>query len=190
MPDRGGRNKPCAATCFCFQLSKMCLLTASLHPSNRYIQLLGMVPDRMLEQSSDQHRLQFFEKQVLPGGMEEWNVRQVRTQTSSTSRSTSQQQPPPPKQAIIPSRDPVSSLTEVICSETHRKKKFPPTEARNTAHNYELFIDLIHRMLAYDPKERIRPGEALNHPFITDGDVAAPQQSAAVPYGAANPTRI
>jgi len=37
VPDRGGRNKPCAATCFCFQLSKMCLLTASLHPSNRYI---------------------------------------------------------------------------------------------------------------------------------------------------------
>lgn len=136
----------------------------------------------MLEQASDQHRLQFFEKKLLPAGLEDWTLRQVRTTASSSSRATSQQQQQQqqqqqPKQIIVPSRDPVASLTEVICSETHRKKKFPPSESRNTPHNYELFIDLVHRMLAYDPKERIKPQEALNHPFITDGDQSQPQQS-------------
>jgi serine/threonine protein kinase len=144
-----------------------------------------MVPNAMLENASDQHRLQFFEKKIAVGGTEEWAVRQVRTSSSSSRPSSSQQQQQQPKQIVVPSRDPVASLTEVICSETHRKKKFPPSEARNTAHNYELFIDLVHRMLAYDPKARIKPHEALNHPFITDGDVVQPHQSSDAQYGAA-----
>lgn len=149
-----------------------------------FLQLLGMVPASMLENASDQHRLQFFEKKLAVGGAEEWAVRQVRTASASSSRPSSSQQQQQPKQVVVPSRDPVASLTEVICSETHRKKKFPPSEARNTARNYELFIDLVHRMLAYDPRERIKPAEALNHPFITDGDQAQPHQSSDAPYGA------
>jgi serine/threonine protein kinase len=141
-----------------------------------------MVPARMLDQASDQHRLQFFERQNRGVG-EEWTVRQARTASSSSSRSSSQQQQQQPKQIVVPSRDPVASLTEVICSETHRKKKFPPTEARNTAHNYEMFIDLIHRMLAYDPEQRIKPTEALNHPFITYSDQSQ-QHSSSPSYGA------
>ena len=146
-----------------------------------------MVPNRMLEQASDQHRLQFFEKQNRGAGVEEWAVRQIRTATSSSSRSSQQQQQP--KQIVVPSRNPVASLTEVISSETHRKKKFPPSEARNTAHNYELFIDLIHRMLAYDPEERIKPGEALNHPFIIDGEQPQPHEPPSAVYGASSAVR-
>lgn len=148
----------------------------------KIVKLLGMVPTAMLENASDQHRLQFFEKKIAVGGTEEWVVRQVRT-ASSSSRPSSSQQQQQPKQIVVPSRDPVASLTEVICSETHRKKKFPPSEARNTAHNYELFIDLVHRMLAYDPKARIKPAEALNHPFITEGDLVQPGLSSDAHYG-------
>ena len=32
--------------------------------------------------------------------------------------------------------------------------------------DYAKFIDLIERMLAYDPKNRIRPEQALTHPFF------------------------
>lgn len=138
----------------------------------------------MLDSASDQHRLQFFEKKMAVGGVEEWAVRQVRTASSSSRSSSQQQQQQQPKQAVVPSKDPVSSLREVITNDSHRKKKFPPSEARNTAHNYELFIDLVHRMLAYDPKERIKPAEALSHPFITDGDLQQPPQSSGIPYGA------
>ena len=140
----------------------------------------------MLDIASDQHRLQFFEKSVSVSGVEEWTLRQVRSSTSSSRPSSSQGQQQPqhqPKTVVVPSRDPVASLTEVICSDTHRKKKFPPTETRNTSHNYELFVDLVHRMLAYDPKERIKPNEALNHPFITDSDQPSQQQSSGAPYG-------
>ncbi|CAB9525011.1 Probable dual specificity protein kinase madd-3 [Seminavis robusta] len=158
----------------------------------KIVKLLGMVPSRMLDISSDQHRLQFFEKSVSAAGVDEWALRQVRSSSSSRPSSTQQQQQPQPKQVVVPSRDPVASLTEVITSDAHRKKKFPPAETRNTARNYELFIDLVHRMLAYDPKERIKPAEALNHPFITDTGAeqsAAPQQSTGAPYGTSSTVR-
>jgi serine/threonine protein kinase len=44
------------------------------------------------------------------------------------------------------------------------------SETGNTPQNYKLFVDLIHRMLAYDAEDRIKPEEALNHPFILSGD--------------------
>lgn len=125
-----------------------------------------MIPVAMLEQSNDQHRLQFFEKR-MQSGREEWDIKQTNT---SQTRLVAQ-----PKQIVIPSTDPVASLTEVISANTLRKKKFPPSEARNSAHNYDLFIDLIFRMLAFDPAERMKPDDALNHPFITAGD--PPHQS-------------
>jgi serine/threonine protein kinase len=137
-------------------------------------QLLGMMPDEMLEQSTDQHRLQFFERAVLDStGRVGWTLKQVNT-TGTTSRSGatgSQPQQPSnttaPKRPIVPSHDPIASLMEVIRAETNRKKKYPPSETGNSPRNYEVFVDLIHRMLAYDPRHRIKPLEALEHPFIS-----------------------
>jgi serine/threonine protein kinase len=71
---------------------------------------------------------------------------------------------------------PIASLTEVIRAETHRKKKYPPSETGNSPRNYELFVDLIYRMLSYDPRKRITPDKALNHPFITAGDSSSSSQ--------------
>ena len=34
-----------------------------------------------------------------------------------------------------------------------------------------MFVDLIYRMLAYDAEDRIKPEEALNHPFILYGGI-------------------
>ena len=36
----------------------------------------------------------------------------------------------------------------------------------HTTQHYLQFLDLVQRMLAYDPKIRIKPMEALNHPFL------------------------
>jgi serine/threonine protein kinase len=33
----------------------------------------------------------------------------------------------------------------------------------------ENFLDLVQRMLVYDPDQRITPTDALNHPFILNG---------------------
>ena len=42
------------------------------------------------------------------------------------------------------------------------------SEKRRTRYQYSLFIDLLERMLDYDPHKRIKPMEALNHPFLQD----------------------
>ncbi len=139
-----------------------------------------MVPDHMLDQSSDQHRLQFFERVVGPSGQVSWAIKQQNSSGSSRVGSASKTDATGQKQefqdfsssskpaaVVVPSDNPARSLMEIISAETHRKKKYPPSETGNSPRNYELFVDLIHRMLTYDPRKRIRPDEALNHPFVT-----------------------
>jgi len=148
----------------------------------KIVKLLGMVPDYMLEQSSDQHRLQFFERVVGNSGRVGWTIKQQNTAGSSRVGSSSKPNATEHQQkqefqdfssatksvaAVIPSESPERSLMEIISAETHRKKKYPPSETGNSPRNYELFVDLIHRMLTYDPRKRIKPEEALNHPFVT-----------------------
>jgi dual specificity tyrosine-phosphorylation-regulated kinase 1 len=135
-----------------------------------------MVPDHMLEQASEQHRLQFFERRQLPTGNVGWYIRQHNASSNKQSQDGNSGKPaavvvPPPSSPLVlmASADPIQSLTQVIRAETHRKKKYPPSETGNSPQNYELFVDLIHRMLAYDPRDRIKPEEALNHPFVTGG---------------------
>lgn len=118
-----------------------------------------MVPSEMLERSSDQHRLQFFERvESAPEG-DSWAIKQSNKESSSSRASQS-------KKAIVPSTDPVKSLMQVIGAQRNRTS----TETGNTPENYKMFVDLIFRMLAYNPKERAKPEEALNHPFILSGE--------------------
>lgn len=116
-----------------------------------------MVPAEMLERSGDQHRLQFFERVETEQG--QWIIKQSNT-SSSSSRSSQA------KKAIKPSTDPVKSLTQVIGAQRNRTS----SETGNTPQNYKMFVDLIYRMLAYDAEDRIKPEEALNHPFILSGE--------------------
>ena len=137
-----------------------------------------MVPDHMIEQSSDQHRLQFFERVVGPSGRVSWTIKQQSTSGSTRAGSSSRRDvggnqqnqnfsSPRPVTAVTPSESPARSLMEIISAETQRKRKYPPSETGNSPRNYELFVNLIHRMLTFDPRKRIKPEEALNHPFVT-----------------------
>lgn len=107
-------------------------------------------------------------------GKEDWILRQEKVASnsgqSSQPSSSSGRDDTERKDPIIPSLDPIASLSQVIRAESHRKKKYPPSETGNSARNYDLFVDLIHRMLAFDPLERITPEVALRHPFITATD--------------------
>jgi len=121
----------------------------------KIVKVLGMVPSKIIEQANDQHRQQFFERDMEDG---EWILKRP---SGSAQKSASQQ-----RQALIPSRDPLSSLTEVICAE---KKKFPPNDGKSSR-NYDHFIDLISRMLSYDPHLRIKSEDALQHRFIVEAE--------------------
>ena len=130
-----------------------------------------MVPHHMLDKANEQNRHQFFDRmRNRMTGKDEWILRQEKVESDSSPQPPSGRDEAERKEPILPSLDPISSLSEVIRAETHRKKKYPPSETGNSQRNYELFVDLIHRMLTFDPQERITPQVALRHPFITAGD--------------------
>ena len=115
-----------------------------------------MVPDSMLQSTDDQHRAHFFETQ-----QGRWSIKQ-----------TADGSPLPPNSTpIAPSLDPISSLKDIVSKETSQKKKFSPEDSNQAARSYDRFVDLIYRMLAYRPQDRINPSQALEHPFITNQDV-------------------
>ena len=101
-----------------------------------------MVPDAMLKEADPQHRTTFFEKQ---GG--NWTIKQT--------SDASQQRPESP---IVPSTNPKGSLRDVVAKRTEPE----------SAQDYDNFVDMIFRMLTYQPNKRIRPEEALQHPFIVN----------------------
>jgi dual specificity tyrosine-phosphorylation-regulated kinase 1 len=153
----------------------------------KIVKILGMIPNSMLNRSSSQTRNQFFQrKQSTVTGREEWTIRQVKKSSSSLS---SKAEPEPPEVVVVPSVNPVSSLTEVITAGANQKKKFPQSEAYNTQRNYELFVDLVYKMLAYEPDQRITPAEAMAHPFIAEIEsiISAPASATSVTPMAMSP---
>ena len=154
----------------------------------KIVKLLGMVPVPMIERAGEQQRTQFFEKDRLSMS---WTIKQVNTTASSsaasakssssgatattTTPSSAQQQLP--KDLVVPSTNPIQSLTQVICADSNKKKQQQQQQrpivgdpSGDSQLSYELFVDLIYKMLAYDPEDRITPDEALNHPFIRSGE--------------------
>ena len=151
----------------------------------KIVKILGMVPQDMLDKSSDHVRYQFFDRKK---GQREWTLRQTKEGGKSSDKEKQkqqqqQQQQQQPQEFIVPSSDPIASLTEVITVGAQQKKKYPPSEAHNSQRNYELFIDLVYQMLAYNPEERIKPLDALQHAFLTmtDNPTQSPAGAPATP---------
>ena len=101
-----------------------------------------MPPHDMIEKSGDQNRTLFFEKD------EDGSWRTKNENKSSLS-----------------SRSVCENLTEVIMTETAKKKK-APNEPDHTPEMFRFFVDLLEKMFKYDPLQRIIPDDALNHPFV------------------------
>jgi dual specificity tyrosine-phosphorylation-regulated kinase 1 len=136
----------------------------------KIVKLLGMLPTDMLDRSSDSVKRQFFDKKKTTQG-DQYVLRTTKPPNlKSKSDSSSQPAQAEPVEPVVPSTDPIASLTEVITIGSRQKSKFPPSEQYNTQRNYELFIDLVSKMLAYLPEDRIKPEDALNHPFVMLGE--------------------
>ena len=86
----------------------------------------------------------------------------------------------------------VSDLREALGVHTFGPKGRRRDERTgHTERHYELFLDLIERMLEWDPRKRVRPMQALNHPFLRE-DVEAGREDAAAsrtgtPSGSSGP---
>lgn len=165
----------------------------------KIVKLLGMVPNHMIDRAGEQQRTQFFERiRTPPLGTEDWMIRQTnvsgasttaKSSSGSSSTATTAASSQQPKTKVVPSSNPVESLTGIICAEPNKKKKLPSGEATETKRNYELFVDLIHKMLAFDPEDRIKPEDALNHAFIRTTQSDDPSQSSSPAAGSSTATR-
>ena len=102
-----------------------------------------MIPDEMLERVEEEHRSQFFTRVH-----NNWLLKQREEAINSSSL------------VVLPSLDPMASLMGVL--ENRMRANNQP------ASSYESFVDLIYRMLAYNPEERITPAESMLHPFIVN----------------------
>jgi dual specificity tyrosine-phosphorylation-regulated kinase 1 len=145
----------------------------------KMVKLLGMIPGCMLAKATDEAKTQFFQRNE---GDWNWHLRQTKevpSSPSSNAATATMAAAPvaassPWTQAapiIVPRLNPIASLTKIII--TPGLASLYPTDASNSQRNYTLFIDLIYKMLAYDPAERIKPAEALKHPFFALGDEAS-----------------
>eukprot|EP00970_Alexandrium_tamarense_P016266 scaffold6342_cov206-Alexandrium_tamarense.AAC.4 len=111
----------------------------------------------MLLSAEADKRNQFFEQ-----SRGRWNIKQTSDATTSATSFT----------PITPSLNPIASLKDVVGKDAQRKKKFAPSEdPQQAALSYERFVDLILKMLAFKPEDRLSPENALEHPFITNQDV-------------------
>jgi len=98
-----------------------------------------MIPDEMLERIEDEQRIQFFEKDFR----NRWTIKQKEDSSS----------------IVTPSINPKASLIKILENKINANQQ--------AAASYEMFVDLIFKMLAYNPEARISPEECMLHPFIT-----------------------
>jgi len=115
-----------------------------------------MIPDDMLNQAQGEQKFQFFERAVRNDGVATWSLK-----------------PREDREHVVPSSTPLQSLSDSIGPEAAKKKRESTYPTGNTPENYQLFIDLMFKMLALRPEQRINPQEALRHPFIADSQTSA-----------------
>lgn len=95
----------------------------------------------MLQMTDEQHRNQFFQQS---GGR--WTIKQKPAESGSR-----------PSTPVSPSDNPIASLKDVVEKEANRKKKYSSSDAALAARQNDLFVDMIYRMLAFKPGDRIKP---------------------------------
>jgi len=115
-----------------------------------------MIPSTMMEKTNEKNRTQYFGKDDIG-----WYLKKKKGNNNTR------------KQRIVhpDDIDTKNALSEIIIEESKKKKQNMHNEPEHSSYNYGLFIDMIEKMLKYDPSNRLTPDEALKHPFIIEGDM-------------------
>ena len=85
----------------------------------------------MLLRADESHRQQFFEQSEG-----RWTIKQKPADAAAASAP------------IIPSENPIASLKDVVEKEANRKKRYSASDADHSSRQYNLFVDLIYRMVS------------------------------------------
>ena len=103
-----------------------------------------MIPDEMLDKVGEEQRDQFFVRD--PNNNNQWTIKQKEDQTG----------------IVIPSTNPSNSLMTVLANRINQNQN-----QQGAMSGYAMFVDLIYKMLIYNPEQRITPQDCMLHPFIT-----------------------
>lgn len=117
------------------------------------VEILGMIPDKMLDRSTNQIPLIILNGRQKQGQLKDDNPNSIEATPHS----------------IYPSDNPVASLTETIM-----QRRAASLEGKESEQDDEVslpeealqFVDLVYQMLAFDPEQRVKPSRALEHPFL------------------------
>ncbi|KAL0592472.1 hypothetical protein ABG067_000036 [Albugo candida] len=126
---------------------------ADQHDQLRRITLvLGMFPQHFIEQTPSMYRREYFdEARVVEGDKV---IHQYRLKDCKSYGSGQKEQPF------------ARSLAEILGVDIGGPEGRRRGEKHHSRNQYLCFLDLIRRMLEYDPVARISPSEALKHPFF------------------------
>lgn len=121
------------------------------------VNILGMIPSHLIESSSPEVQSKYF----LRGQMG-WSLKPAPQEGQGNYQQQYHQ-----SYSISDVR---RALAFKLMHHRRKNKQSLPSENMTDLIFSVLFVDLLSRMLVYDPQKRISPDEALRHPFITEED--------------------
>jgi len=127
---------------------------------SRLVAIRGLPPSRLIDEAPK--RRTFFERVKRPGVQTKADMKEVgssrwRLRTRASMYRQKDKRHGKPR---------AQSLEKILGVHNGGPHSSRSGESGHSAEDYYVFIDLIDRMLDYDPKTRIKPIEALNHPFF------------------------
>mmetsp|Transcript_8482 Transcript_8482/g.10180 ORF Transcript_8482/g.10180 Transcript_8482/m.10180 type:complete len:623 (-) Transcript_8482:1512-3380(-) len=115
----------------------------------RLVSVRGMPPDFLLDSSPKVHH--YFERCEETSSGHSWRIKPRAKEASSDPTQVSEESKP---------------LRQILGMEGKGPAARRQGEPGHSLGHYAQFLDFIERMLDYDPETRIKPLEALHHPFI------------------------
>lgn len=138
----------------------------------KIIEILGLPPSYMVTKAPSKQRRQFFEVVSETEDNIQYRFRPLpanksksrsKSSSDSSSSSSSSDLSELSSVAVVPRGRHLHVLLGRDSGGPGGRRRGEPN---HTPNDYAQFIDLLEKMLAYDPEKRITPMQALHHPFL------------------------
>jgi len=135
----------------------------------RIIEVFGLPPKEMINKAPQKQRGVMFEVVTHSANSVQYRFRPVpqKSKSKSSSSSDSSTSSELSAVAVVPRGRHLHVILGRDAGGPSGRRRGEPGHGPQ---EYGLFIDLLERMLHYEPDKRISPWEALNHPFLFTGN--------------------
>jgi len=136
----------------------------------KIVEVFGLPPKEMISKAPTKQRGVMFEVVTHSADSVQYRFRPVPQKSKSKSNSSSDSSAELSAVAVVPRG---RNLPVILGRDTGGPASRRRGEPGHGPQEYGLFIDLLERMLHYEPEKRISPWEALSHPFLVTGSSSA-----------------